>query len=198
MDYIVQTMIDYIGSQGYFAILVGTGLASMGVPVPSELTLAFAGYLVFAERLQFGWVIPAALLGEVLGSLIAYLIGYFGEGAFVHKYGKYMFLSPRKLEYAQAWFERYGMITVLVGRILPVVRGMIALPAGLLQVNLKKFMIYIVLSSTIWCIGLVSLGRLLGENWRKLYEMGHAAGLVAVFGLLLFLTVGFWVRKKQA
>jgi len=195
MEQLFQMVIDLIDIWGYPAILIGMALESANIPIPSELIFGFAGYLVFLGRLDFNMVVIAGVVGGLVGSIISYLVGYYGGPAFVIKYGRYVFLSAKNVTMAQKWFDRYGLITVLVARLLPVVRTFISLPAGFARVNFVKFVIYTVLGSVPWTIILVYIGMLLGESWTTMRAVGHQASLVVAGALLILLL--YYIMKKR-
>lgn len=196
MESLVQGLIYYIDIWGYTAIFLGTLLASACIPLPSEIILGFGGYLVYISRLNFEYTIAVGIIGELLGSLISYSIGFYGGPTVVDRYGKYIFLSHKKMSMAQQWFEQYGIIVVFVGRLLPVIRGVIALPAGFGQVNFKKFVVFIFFSSAVWATVLVYTGIKLGENWRLISSYGHAVAVGATV-ILIIAAVIFYVFKVQ-
>ena len=195
MEQLFQMVIDLIDIWGYPAILIGMALESANIPIPSELIFGFAGYLVFLGRLDFNEVVMVGVVGGLIGSILSYAVGYYGGPAFVTRYGRYIFLSDKNVTMAQKWFDRYGLITVLVARLLPVVRTFISLPAGFARVNFVKFVTYTILGSTPWTIALVYIGMLLGENWPKMRAIGHEASL-AVAGGLFILLIYYIIRKR--
>lgn len=188
-------VIDYIAQWGYPAIFVGMVLENACVPIPSELIFGFAGYLVYLGRLDFFPAVVSGVAGGLAGSVLAYLAGYYGGRPFVDAYGKYILLSGSHVELAQTWFDRYGLKATFFSRLLPVVRTFISLPAGFAKVNLPKFILYTLLGSIPWTIGLIYAGRLLGENWDQLNVIGHKASLV-VAGMLI-VGVVYYFRKKR-
>jgi len=195
MEQLFQMVIDLIDVWGYPAILIGMALESANIPIPSELIFGFAGYLIFLGRLDFNVVVIAGVVGGLLGSIISYLVGYYGGPTFVAKYGRYVFLSAKNVAMAQKWFDRYGLITVLVARLLPVVRTFISLPAGFARVNFVKFVLYTILGSVPWTIALVYIGMLLGENWSTMRTIGHEASLVVAGGL--FILAIYYIMKQR-
>lgn len=196
MEQIFQMVIDLIDMWGYPAILIGMALESANIPIPSELIFGFAGYLVFLGRLDFNLAVIAGVVGGLIGSIVSYLVGYYGGPNFVTRYGRYVFLSEKNVAMAQKWFDRYGLITVLVARLLPVVRTFISLPAGFARVNFAKFVIYTILGSVPWTIALVYIGMLLGENWPTMRTIGHEASLVVAGGLFI-LAIYYIIRKRS-
>lgn len=189
-----QIVVDYIALWGYTGIIIGMALESACIPVPSELIFGFAGYLVYSGKLNFSLSVLAGVAGGLLGSLIAYLAGFYGGRPFVAKYGKYLLLSQKHVDTAQRWFDRYGLKAVFFSRLLPVVRTFISLPAGFAKVNLSKFILYTVFGSLPWTIALIYAGLLLGENWRKLNTVGHEISLVFV---VLLVAAAIYVYRKS-
>jgi len=180
-----------IGTTGYAGIALLMAIESACIPLPSELIMPFAGYLVFEGKLSLFWAATAGAIGCNLGSLIAYEIGYHGGRPLVEKFGSYILLGRRELDWAESFFRRGGQVTVLVGRLLPVVRTFIALPAGIARMPRGRFHLYTFLGSWPWCFGLAYLGMKLGENWRSLGQYFHKFD--AVIGVLLFLGVVYFV-----
>lgn len=194
MDFFAGIM-TYIAVWGYPAIVVGMALESANIPIPSELIFGFAGYLVYLGHLNFTLVVVTGVLGGLLGSILSYLIGYYGGRPFVRRYGRYVFLSSRKLALTEQWFARYGLAAVFFARLLPVVRTFISLPAGFARVDFGKFVLYTVLGSIPWTALLVYAGMLLGENWHKLMAMGHTASLVVT--VILALAAVYYILRSK-
>jgi len=180
-----------IGATGYGGILLLMALESACIPLPSELIMPFAGYLVYEGKLSLFWAATAGAIGCNLGSLIAYEIGYHGGRPLVERFGSYVLLGKRDLDWAESFFRRGGQLAVLIGRLLPVVRTFIALPAGIARMPRGRFHLYTFLGSWPWCFGLAYLGMKLGENWRSLGQYFHKFD--AVIGVLLLLGVAYFV-----
>ncbi len=194
MEQFLKIIVDYIAMGGYTAILIGMALESSCIPVPSEIILGFAGYLVYTGRLDFTMVIVAGVAGGLIGSVVAYLAGYYGGRPFVDKYGKYLFLPVHHVDMAQKWFDRYGLKATFYSRLLPVIRTFISLPAGFAKVNFIKFVIFTVLGSIPWTILLVYAGKLLGEKWQIINAIGHKASLAVAIGLVV---AGIYYFRKS-
>ena len=180
-----------IGTTGYAGIALLMAIESACIPLPSELIMPFAGYLVFEGKLSLFWAATAGAVGCNLGSLISYEIGYHGGRPLVEKFGSYILLGRRELDWAESFFRRGGQVTVLIGRLLPVVRTFIALPAGIARMPRGRFHLYTFLGSWPWCFGLTYLGMKLGENWRSLGQYFHEFD--AAIGVLLLLGVVYFV-----
>jgi membrane protein DedA with SNARE-associated domain len=191
--------IHWINSIGYWGILLGMILESACIPIPSEVIMPFGGYLVLTGHLNILGVILIGTLGNILGSLIAYAIGYWGGKRFINRFGKYVFLSKKHLDSAEKWFDKRGEITVFVSRILPAIRTFISLPAGVARMNLVKFLTYTAIGSLIWSGILTYVGYALGKNWQNIQNILHPITyLVAVIVLviLVFLIVKVLKSKK--
>ncbi|HET8668906.1 MAG TPA: DedA family protein [Terriglobales bacterium] len=166
-------VISVISSSGYMGILALMAIESACIPLPSEVIMPFSGYNVYAGavdpilHLPFNLLLVATFgaLGCNLGSLIAYEIGYYGGRPLVEKYGSYILLSKRELDWADHFFTRFGDVTVFVSRLLPVVRTFIAMPAGIARMPRLRFHVYTFIGSWPWCLGLAWIGLKLGEKW---------------------------------
>src|ERR1700758_3533746 len=135
-------IIAVISTAGYGGILLLMAIESACIPLPSEVIMPFSGYLVYSGRFSLFWVATAGALGCNLGSLVAYYVGYYGGRPLVERYGSYIFLSEKELDWADHFFARYGNRAVFISRLLPVVRTFIALPAGIARMPQWRFHIY--------------------------------------------------------
>ncbi len=175
-------IIGVISSLGYGGIVLLMAIESACIPLPSEVTMPFAGYLVSRGELSLWGVALAGAIGCVLGSLVAYAVGVWGGRPLVQKYGRYLLISHRDLDLADRWFARHGDIIILIGRLLPVVRTFIAFPAGVARMSMGKFIAYSFIGSLIWCWALAWVGERLGEQWGSLGVYFHRfdAAIVAI------------------
>jgi len=160
-------VISVISALGYPGIILLMAIESACIPLPSEVIMPFSGYLVYTGRFQLVLVALAGAFGCNAGSLVAYEIGAYGGRPLVERFGSYILLSRRELEIADHFFERYGNMTVLISRMLPVIRTFIALPAGIARMPRLQFHFYTFIGSFPWCLGLAYIGQILGENWDK-------------------------------
>ena len=195
MEQFYGWIIQYINIWGYAAIIVGMAMESACLPVPSELIFGFVGYLVFLGHMDFATAVVAGVTGGLLGSIISYLVGYYGGKPLVEKYGQYILLSSQHVASAQQWFERCGIKATFFARLMPVVRTFISLPAGFARVPFTKFIFYTILGSIPWTIGLIYAGMLLGENWHEIEAIGHNASILVGIGLLLMGIL--WLRHHK-
>ena len=161
-----------VGAQ-YFVVLTLMAIQSACVPIPSEVIMPFAGYALAHSQWQLILLATLASLASNLGSIPAYWVGARGGRPLVERYGSYILLSKRDLDLAEHFFARYGSIAVLVGRMLPIVRTFIALPAGIARMNQLKFHVYTFLGSWPWCYALAFLGMWAGKNVERNEQFQH-------------------------
>lgn len=180
-----------IASTGYGGIAILMAIESACIPLPSELIMPFAGYLVFTGAMKLLWVATAGAIGCNLGSLIAYEIGAYGGRPLVERYGRWILMGRRELNWADRFFLRWGHMAVFIARLLPVIRTFIALPAGVARMPRGKFHIYTFLGSWPWCLALAWFGMKLGENWRSLGKYFHK--MDAVIGVILLVAFAWFV-----
>ena len=168
-------------------------LESTLIPIPSEIVIPFAGFLAYMGEMNIWLIVLVSSFANLTGSIIAYEIGkYLGRG-FIERYGKYVLLNMKHVELVERWFDRYGSLTVLFSRILPVVRTVNALPAGIGKMNFPKFCIYTFIGSIPWNLALVLVGYLLKENWSLLEKYSLYIDILAVF---VAVAVIFYVARR--
>jgi membrane protein DedA with SNARE-associated domain len=178
---ILEFRTQLISSWGYAGIFITMTLESALIPIPSEVVIPFAGFLAYMGEMNIWLIVLFSSLANVTGSIIAYEIGkYLGRG-FVERYGKYVLLNMGHLKLIEGWFEKYGSLTVLFCRMLPLVRTVNALPAGMGKMNFPKFCIFTFIGSIPWNLALVLVGYLLKENWRILEKYSLYIDILAVF-----------------
>ena len=188
--------IAVISKAGYLGVVILMAIESACIPLPSEIIMPFAGYLVYTGRFSLLWAATAGALGCNLGSVIAYEVGFYGGRPLVEKYGFYLLLSRHDLDMADRFFLRFGSAAVFIGRLLPVIRTFIALPAGIARMPRVRFHIYTFVGSWPWCFMLAWIGMKLGEHWDKdprLRQWLHRLDIVIV--LLLLAGVIWFVRS---
>jgi membrane protein DedA with SNARE-associated domain len=181
---------------GYVALFLLTALSAFGIPVGSELAMAYGGALASGQVLRsshdhfsLGVVIVVAILGELVGSLGGYALGRFGGRALVDRYGKYLLLSHRDLDRVEAYLARRGEPFVLVGRLVPLLRSFVSIVAGLAEMTIGRFLAFSVVGAAIFTSALASIGYALGGSWHKAVkdfsDVGYVAGALAVIGIVL-------------
>ncbi|HWZ46534.1 MAG TPA: DedA family protein [Candidatus Saccharimonadales bacterium] len=159
-------VIAVISKGGYWGVVALMGIESACIPLPSEIIMPFAGFLVYKGEFNLLWAATAGALGCNLGSIVAYEIGFYGGRPLIMRYGGYFLMSGHDLERADRFFLRFGTAAVFIGRLLPVIRTFIALPAGVARMPRLRFHIYTFAGSWPWCFGLAWLGMKAGEHWR--------------------------------
>ncbi|GAC1412942.1 MAG: DedA family protein [Candidatus Doudnabacteria bacterium] len=183
---------NVISSSGYIGVAGLMALESSAVPLPSEVIMPFAGYLVSLGRFSLIGIALAGAVGSAIGSAVLYGIGYYGGRPLLEKYGRYILIRHKDIDHADRFFARYGNTGNFIGRMLPVVRTFISFPAGVARVNLKQFLFYSFVGSFIWSLFLGYIGLKLGQNWETLKTYFH--GLDYVIGLLIVLGVVWYIR----
>jgi len=202
-------MEHFLETWGYLAVFVLSFISSMGLPVGAEVAIIYGGVLASGQvpnephHLNIVLVIVLAALAEVLGSLAGYLIGYFGGRTLVDRVGKYVLLTHRDLDRADAWFARRGEPFVFFGRFIPLLRSFVSFAAGLGEMAVAKFLLFTVLGCTIWCAALATIGYELGSSYRHVLNafsyVGYVlAALAVVAVVVLFVHRLRVVRAEQA
>jgi membrane protein DedA with SNARE-associated domain len=184
----------FLETWGYLAVFTLSFISSMGLPVGAEVAIIFGGVLASGQianephHLNLILVIVLATLAEVLGSLAGYLIGYYGGRPVVNKLGKYVLLTHRDLDRAEAWFARRGEPVVLFGRFIPLLRSFVSFAAGLGEMAMAKFVTFTVIGCAVWCAILSSVGYGLGSSYHRVLKDFSYAGYVAA--VLVVIAVG--------
>ena len=184
---------DIISAAGAWGIIGLMAMESCNIPIPSEATLPFAGYLVSLDKMNFHVAAWSSAVGCLIGSAISYYIGVIGGRKFVEKYGKYFFVTQEDLEDADKWVEKYGDWAFFICRMLPIIRTFISLPAGILKAKKRTFFILTFLGSLIWSYALVKVGVELGEHMDKIMPLWHKFDEVII--ILFILLAGIYLYK---
>ena len=196
-------MTGEIARYGYLAIFVLMVLESACIPIPSEVTMLFGGALVTApflapdQQLEFWLVVAVGTLGNLVGSWLAYWAGSAGGRPLVTRWGRYLLIRPHEVDKAHDWFERYGQRAVFFGRILPVIRTFISLPAGVVKMPFWRFTLYTLLGCLPWCIALTWIGALLGERWDAAERILRPFSWVIAVAVVVAIGVFIWRRLRQ-
>ena len=188
-----------ISTFGYYGIFFLMMLESMVLPVPSELVMPFAGFLIEKGSFTFLFVILASTLGSITGSLIFYYIGKTGGHHLVEKYGKYVLINHEDVKKTEEWFNKRGELTIFFGRLIPVIRHLISLIAGIGKMNVKKFTLYTIIGAALWNAILTYLGFVLGQHWEEVNQYTDQISLVIVILLIGFIVYFAYrhIKKKK-
>ena len=193
----IQNLMD---SMGYLGILLLMVLENIFPPIPSELIMPSAGFAAARGDMSLGMVVLMGTLGSVIGTLPLYYIGRaFGEDklvAWADKHGKWLTLSGKDIRKADDWFDRHGSKAVLFGRMVPGIRSLLSLPAGMSEMPLPKFLIYSAIGSALWSAALAYAGYALGENYDRVEQYVGPASKV-ILGLLVVGAVAWFVKRKR-
>lgn len=197
-----SSAIDFVRSLfnavGWFGVVVAMTIESACIPLPSEIIMPLAGWMIVNER-HLGWVgiFEAAFLGalgNVIGSTIAYWVGAWGGRPLVEKYGRWILITRKDLDRADYWFAKRGEVMAFVSRLLPVVRTFISFPAGVARMPFAKFIVYTFTGAFLWCIPLTALGYYLGPRWEEVRQKARFADYP--IAAIILVLVGFYVWHK--
>lgn len=200
IELLTHFIITFIQTSGYTGVFLLMTAESALIPIPSEVTMLFAGYLASTGVFNLFLVILIGAIANLVGSLLAYALGYWGEDHLIRhliqKYGKYILVSEHEYERSERWFRKYGENIVFFSRILPIVRTFISLPAGIAKMNIWKFSIFTFIGSLLWSGLLTYLGFTLGKNWHSL-EGVYRKFEYLVIAALVIAAVYFVYHKIQ-
>ena len=192
MTAIVQALLDAVGQLGYWGIMLGL----MVEVIPSELVLAYGGYLVSREQLSFGGAVIFGTFGGTLAQLFLYWLGRYGGRPALEKYGRYVLIGRRQLDMSERWFKQYGPGVVFLARFVPVVRHAISIPAGMTRMPHVTFILYTMLAVIPWSILFVYAGMKLGGNWREIEELASRWLPPLVVAVVAGIAVYIWLHKR--
>jgi len=191
---IIEVATNFIGSAGEAAVFLLMVLESACIPIPSEAIMLFAGFSVSKGELSLVGIVVAGVLGNLVGSWIAYAVGYYGRLDLLEK-NKLIHVSPKHLKWADDWFARYGNATVFFSRMLPIIRTFISLPAGVAKMPFWRFSAYTLLGSIPWVLMLAIVGEKVGDNWEDWrHKLGYLDYLIVV---AIVVGVVYWLVKRR-
>jgi membrane protein DedA with SNARE-associated domain len=194
-------MSSFIQHYGYWGLFLLSVLSSACIPIPSEVAYGFAGAVctnAVTGHAQFTmWaVIVVGTLGSLIGSIIAYEVGRSAGRTIVERWGKWILLTHHDLDRAESWFMKYGDASVLVGRVIPVVRAFISVPAGLAEMKRVRFDVLTAIGSAVWVALIAELGYAAGKNWNHVSKDFHTAELPIIVVVVLLIAAAFWHRLR--
>ncbi|MFL5750156.1 MAG: DedA family protein [Chloroflexota bacterium] len=204
-EIVIPFLNSLYGAAGYIGVMVAMMIESAMIPLPSELILPYAGFLVSdptqvepltGQPWNFWLVVIFATIGNTLGSLIAYAIGAWGGRPFLERYGRYLLIRPHEIELADHFFQRYGAATAFFSRLLPIVRTFISFPAGVARMPIRTFVVYSTAGAFLWSMLLVFAGMQLGANWTQIrhalqpFDLAIAVAVVGAVVLFVWWRLG--------
>ena len=207
LSFIDQVVIPFLTSLyaavGYAGLGAAMAIESAMIPLPSELILPFAGFLISdpksiepitGQPWNFWIAVIVATIGNTLGSLVSYGIGAYGGRPFLERYGRYLLIRPHEIEIADEFFRKYGAATVFFGRLLPIVRTFISFPAGVTRMPIGKFVLFSTAGALPWSIALVYAGMQLGASWQQIREFLRPFDLAILVGVIVLFVLLVWWR----
>jgi len=193
---LAQTLVDLIFDWGYLGIFIMMAIESSFIPFPSEIVLIPAGYLASQGDMSVGMIMSSALGGSMVGAFINYYLALTLGRKLLKKYGKYFFIKENALDKMDSYFKKHGHISTFTGRLIPGIRQLISIPAGLARMNLVQFSIYTALGAGIWALILTLLGYFIGEN-QELIDAYLKQITIAIVSLMVILMAIYYRYKKR-
>ena len=198
----LQTIIDWllttIGALGYPGIFLLMAMESSVIPIPSELVMPPAGYLAQQGEMSMLVAILCGTMGSLVGAYANYFVAHYLGRPLILKYGKYVWITEEKFARVETFFHKHGEISTFIGRLLPVVRHLISLPAGLAGMNHWKFSLYTLLGAGIWVTVLTGIGYFIGKEQALIMRYSHQAVIGVVVFSALLITVYVWRHKRKS
>ncbi len=198
MHELINWLLTTIGTLGYPGIFLLMAMESSVIPIPSELVMPPAGYLAQQGEMSMAVAILCGTLGSLVGAYANYFAAHYLGRPLILKYGKYVWITEEKFAKVETFFQRHGEISTFIGRLLPVVRHLISLPAGLAGMNHVKFALYTLLGAGIWVTVLTWIGYFIGQNQELILRYSHQAVLGVVLFSILLVAVYVWRHKKKS
>jgi membrane protein DedA with SNARE-associated domain len=196
MEHIFYSILEWLTDLGYFGIALGL----MVEIIPSEIVLAYGGFLIDSGKINFVGAVIAGTIGGVLAQLFLYWLGYYGGRPFLEKYGKFLLIKKSHLDISEKWFKKYGTGVIFGARFIPVVRHAISIPAGIAKMSVTRFITLTTLAIIPWSVLFLYLGMTLGSNWKNIEQVaGTYIDDIAIGAIILFvLYFGFhWWSKRR-
>ncbi len=211
MHHLVEIWFDWVRDGGYWAIVLLMAMESSIIPVPSEIVIPPAAFLAAQGKLSFAGVILAGTVGSYLGSAISYWVALAVGRPLIARYGKFFFLPEDKVARAERWLERYEAGGIFFARLLPVIRHLISIPAGIVRMNFATFSVTTILGAGVWCSVLAYLGNKAFQVQPDLFDAQHPEAMinfikhqshwiviiVAILAALYFLMLRLTARKPE-
>jgi membrane protein DedA with SNARE-associated domain len=196
----IKWIVELVTSMGIYGVALLMAIENVVLPLPSELIMTLGGFAASRGRMSLAGVIIAGTAGSVLGALpLYYLARMAGEDKLKHwvsKHGHWLLLRPRDLDKPARWFARHGSFAVIIGQLIPGVRGLISLPAGYAKMNVLAFLLYNFIGTVVWCAVLAYIGQQLGVHFKVVHKYLGPAGWVVLAGLLIWGGIVLWNRRK--
>lgn len=196
-------IIDLIEQYGYWGVFLLIAIENIFPPIPSEVILTFGGFMTQSTDLTITGVIIVSTAGSVIGAIILYGFGLLMDverlEKIVDKYGRWLRLTKEDIHKADAWFDKYGIWTVLFCRVIPLVRSLISIPAGMSNMNFGLFLLFTTTGTLVWNTILVNLGAAVGSNWDDIvgYMDIFSNIIYVIIGILMLLALNWYIKKRK-
>jgi membrane protein DedA with SNARE-associated domain len=209
--WITELVTDAIGNQGIYAVFFLMLLDAV-FPAASELVMVYSGALaagafganvvLFGTEFEHGWPAYTAMalsgtIGYTVGSVIGWAIGLYGGRPYLERHGRWLHLPPERLDKAERWFERFGDLAVFIGRITPIARSFISIPAGVFEAKLGRYTVLTLIGSALWCFAFAGIGWAVGSQWESFHQNFHYVDYTFLAGILL-LAAYLFLRRRRA
>ena len=198
-----EWIIDLVEQFGYWGVFFLIAIENVFPPIPSEVILTFSGFMTHSTNLTVTGVVLVSTAGSVIGAVILYGVGLLLDverlEKIIDKYGKILRLTKEDIHKADAWFDKYGIWTVLFCRVIPLVRSLISIPAGMSNMNFGLFLLFTTIGTLVWNTVLVNVGASVGSNWHEIVEYMDVFSNVVyvILGLLFILAIVWYIRKRR-
>lgn len=198
LDSLTEFARNAVTTLGYPGILAAMVAENLFPPIPSEIVLPLAGYEVFQGNLTFLLTVLAATAGSLVGALILYAVGRYGGRPAVDRWGRVLRVSQADVDRAERWFDRWGDWIVLVSRMIPLVRSVVSIPAGILEMSVPRFVVLTTIGSLLWNVLLVGAGYQLGNRWEDVSHLvGSFSDVMKVVAVLAVVAAGLWLWRRR-
>jgi membrane protein DedA with SNARE-associated domain len=196
LEIVVNVVTGFIDKAGYGGVFLGMALESLCLPLPSEIVLVSAGFLVGQGEFSLPLALASAFAGALFGSTITYSVARFGGWPLLQRYGRYFLLTEQRLRATEIWFTKHGAKAVLLCRLVSGLRAIVSVPAGLCHMPYPKFLLYTALGSGTWVVIGILFGRFVGKEWERLSHLGHGI-LIGAIALLASIMIWHHFHKKR-
>ncbi len=193
MSNYITSILMFFSSLGYFGIALGLMIEI----IPSEIVLAYGGYMISKGLLNYPLAVISGVIGGTIAQLFLYWAGYYGGRPFLEKYGKYVFIHKKHIDLSEKWFEKYGAGVIFSARFIPVVRHAISIPAGISKMPPSKFTLYTVAAVLPWTVLFLYLGEQLGAKWGTIKSAAHQYALPLMIGAIILGVIYYLIKRKK-
>ncbi|MCT4605460.1 MAG: DedA family protein [Marinisporobacter sp.] len=192
-----EKILCLISIYGYIGIFLALVFGIIGLPIPDEVLLTFAGFLVTQGKMNFFWVVGIAFIGSIIGVSVSYTIGYCFGWPFLKKYGKYLHINEKSFYKTEKWFDQYGKYAIIIGYFIPGVRQLNAYYAGITKRPYMRFAFYANIGGLLWVTSFVTLGVFVGERWQAWVEKFHTAAIAILVLSCIGIGIYYFIEKKN-